>query len=68
MVQYGLRVHEASVFAGAIKVSDTSLARAAGVDRRVVTATVETIVKNPELANFLIDCCPPVTCGTSRRS
>ena len=52
MVQYGLRVHEASVFAGAIKVSDTSLARAAGVDRRVVTATVETIVKNPELANF----------------
>jgi predicted regulator of amino acid metabolism with ACT domain len=52
MVLYGLRVHEASVFAGAIKVSDTSLARAAGVDRRVVTATVETIGKNPELANF----------------
>src|SRR5439155_1583477 len=35
-----------------IKISDTSLARAAGVDRRVVTATVDTIAKNPELGNF----------------
>ncbi len=43
MVVYGLRVHEGSVFAGDIKLSDTAMARAAGVDRRVVTATVETI-------------------------
>ncbi|MGH8650576.1 MAG: hypothetical protein ACREUP_14910, partial [Burkholderiales bacterium] len=52
MVQYGLRVHEARVFCGDIKLSDTSMARAAGVDRRVVTATVATIDKNPELKNF----------------
>jgi len=52
MVMYGLRVHEGSVYAGAVKVSDTSLARATGVDRRVVTATVQTIGKNPELGNF----------------
>jgi uncharacterized protein len=52
MVFYGLRVREGSVFAGDVKISDTALARAASVDRRVVTATVETIGKNPELANF----------------
>src|SRR5205809_6575385 len=52
MVLNGLRVHEGNVYAGAIKISDTSLARAAGVDRRVVTATVDTIAKNPELGNF----------------
>ena len=52
MVQYGLRVHESRVYCGDIKVSDTSMARAAGVDRRVVTATVETIDKNPELKAF----------------
>lgn len=52
MVTYGLRVSEGSVYAAQIKISDTSLARAAGVDRRVVTATVETINKNGELADF----------------
>src|SRR5256712_13515860 len=52
MVMYGLRVHDGSVFAAEIKLSDTSMARAAGVDRRVVTATVDTIDKNDELRSF----------------
>ena len=52
MVVYGLRVHEGSVYAGDIRLSDTAMARAAGVDRRVVTATVETIDKNDELKGF----------------
>ncbi|MEK6986914.1 MAG: regulator [Candidatus Thermoplasmatota archaeon] len=52
MVLYGLRVHEAHVYCGEIKVSDTSMARATGVDRRVVTATVATIEKNPDLRAF----------------
>lgn len=52
MVSYGLRVHDTHVYAGDIKVSDTSMARAAGVDRRVVTATVATIEKSPELRAF----------------
>src|SRR3989442_233399 len=53
MVMYGLRVHDGSVFAAEIKLSDTSMARAAGVDRRVVTATVDTIDKNDELRSFV---------------
>src|SRR5947208_16738465 len=52
MVLNGLRVHEGNVYAGAIKISDTSLARAAGVDRRAVTATVDTSAKNPEPGDF----------------
>ena len=52
MVTYGLRVHEGSVYAGEIKLSDTAMARAAGVDRRVVTATVDTVDKNGELRAF----------------
>src|SRR5438093_12244906 len=51
-VMYGLRVHQGSVYAGDIKLSDTAMARAAGVDRRVVTATVDTIDKNAELRAF----------------
>lgn len=52
MVSYGLRVHDARVFCGDLRVSDTAMARAAGVDRRVVTATVRTIEKTPELRAF----------------
>jgi len=52
MVTYGLRVQDRSVYAGDIKLSDTAMARAVSVDRRVVTATVETIDKNPELRAF----------------
>jgi len=52
MVVYGLRVHEGRVYCGDVKVSDTSMARAAGVDRRVVTATVRTIERTPDLKAF----------------
>ncbi len=49
MLLHGLRVRDGRVFAGPMEVSDTATARAASVDRRVVTATVETIESNPEL-------------------
>jgi len=52
MVRYGLRVREGQVYAGPIEISDTAMARAAGVDRRVVTATVKTIEKSPEALKF----------------
>ena len=52
MVVHGLRVHDGRMYAGPIEVSDTAMARAAGVDRRVVTATARTIAKHPELLRF----------------
>ena len=52
MVNYGLRVKDGSVFAGDIELADSAIARAAGVNRRVVTATVETIRGNRLLSDF----------------
>jgi len=52
MVAHGLRVRDGGVFAGPIEVSDTAMARAASVDRRVVTATVKTIRNNAEALKF----------------
>ena len=52
MVTYGLRVKDGTVFAGDIELADTALARATGVDRRVVTATLETIRGNRLLRDF----------------
>src|SRR3989304_5542688 len=52
MVRYGLRVREGRVYAGPIRISDTGMARAAGVGRRVVTATVKTIERSPEALKF----------------
>src|SRR5256886_9463885 len=60
MVMYGLRVHEGNVYAGDVKLSDTAMARAAGVDRRVVTATPGTDAKNAELRSFFY-ALPPVS-------
>ncbi|MES2155128.1 MAG: amino acid-binding protein [bacterium] len=50
MIQNGLRIDGDRVLAGTIEVTDTALARAAGVDRRIVRSTVETIAANPQLS------------------
>ncbi len=52
MLRYGLRVNGGKVYCGDILMSDTALGRAAGVDRRVVSSAVKTIVDNPELAGI----------------
>ena len=49
MIHNGLRIHEGTVYAGGVEISDTAVARAADVDRRIVRATVETISANPQL-------------------
>lgn len=49
MIQNGLRIHEGKVFAGGVEISDTAVARAADVDRRIVRATVDTVAANPQL-------------------
>src|SRR2546428_2939576 len=59
MVMYGLRVHEGSVYAGDIRLSDTAMARAAGVDRRGVAAAAQTIDKKDELKRVFDKLRPP---------
>jgi predicted regulator of amino acid metabolism with ACT domain len=43
LLKYGLRIERDQVFCGDVQIADSALARAAGVDRRVVKSTVETI-------------------------
>lgn len=49
LVRHGLCVKDGGVRCGDIEVADTAIARAAGVDRRVVASTVETIRSDPDL-------------------
>jgi predicted regulator of amino acid metabolism with ACT domain len=49
LIKYGLNIRQGKVYCGTIELSDSALGRAAGVDRRIVAATVRTIEANPEL-------------------
>ena len=49
MLRLGLSVKDNSAYCGDVEISDSALARAANVDRRVVRSTVERIMKTPEL-------------------
>lgn len=48
----GFSVREDGVYSGNVAISDTALARACEVDRRIISATVETIRREPELMRF----------------
>ncbi len=52
MLDYGLRVEGGQLFCGEVKLPETAVGRAVGVDRRVVTATVRTIEGSEELAQI----------------
>ncbi|MCA1814514.1 MAG: hypothetical protein LC624_11290, partial [Halobacteriales archaeon] len=49
LLRYGLAVREDGVYCDTIAIPDTSIARAAQVDRRVISAAIETIQREPEL-------------------
>lgn len=49
LLENGLRVSSGSVYCGDIHLADSAIGRAAGVDRRIVRATVETIESSEEL-------------------
>ncbi len=52
LLKNGMSVRDRKVYSGEVVVSDTALARAAGVDRRVVRATIETISSEKQLSRF----------------
>lgn len=49
MLKYGLRVHCNRIYCGTVQVADTAIARAADVDRRVVSSTISTIMSDDRL-------------------
>ncbi len=50
--RHGIAVRDGDAYVGAVKQSDSALARAIGVDRRVVRSTIERILKFPELSSL----------------
>jgi len=49
IIELGLRIGGERIFCGDVEVKDTALAKAVGVDRRVVKATIKTIKDDKEL-------------------
>ena len=58
LLRYGLRIDRDHVYCGDVQVADSSLARAAGVDRRVVKSTIDTIKGDPTLHKFFSQLLP----------
>jgi len=58
LLKYGLRIDRDQVMCGDVQIADSALARAAGVDRRVVKSTVETIKSDPTLMRFFSQLLP----------
>jgi predicted regulator of amino acid metabolism with ACT domain len=49
LLRHGFSVREDAIYAGDVAIPDTALARACNVDRRIISATVDTIRREPEL-------------------
>ena len=58
LLKYGLRIDRDHVHCGEVQIADSSLARAAGVDRRVVKSTIDTIKGDPTLLKFFSQLLP----------
>ena len=52
LLRHGLRVENGKAYCGEIEQSDVGIARAAGVDRRVVRSAVEKISDTPQLESI----------------
>lgn len=54
LLKQGISIRNGKAYCGNIEQSDTAIARAAGVDRRVVRSTVNRIMDVPELRNLFV--------------
>jgi len=52
MLEYGLHLHNNSIYCGPIELSDSKIARGLNLDRRAVKATIETIKKHEKLTKI----------------
>ena len=49
LLEYGLRVTNNNIYCGEIELSDSKISRAFKIDRRIISSTIETIMKEEEL-------------------
>ena len=55
MVEYGIRIDgSGKYYIGDVELTDNAIARAAGVDRRVVRETAKFLLSNPELKSIFL--------------
>ena len=52
LIRNGFCIRDGKIYSGDVELSDSAVGRAAGVDRRIVSATAQTIERNPELAKI----------------
>lgn len=52
LISNGFRIEKGKLYSGGVELSDSSVGRAAGVDRRIVSAAAHTIEGTPELARI----------------
>jgi predicted regulator of amino acid metabolism with ACT domain len=73
LLRYGIRVENGTAYCNDIEQSDASIARVAGVDRRVVRSALDKISSSPELDRvfsklqsmlLLADVAPEINCTT----
>lgn len=57
-LEYGLRVNNNKIYCGEIELSDTKIARAFNIDRRIIADTVITINKQKELQKIFFQLQP----------
>jgi predicted regulator of amino acid metabolism with ACT domain len=58
MLSYGLKIKNKTIYCGDIALSASKIAKALGVDRRAVTATIQTITSNPDLLTIFSNLLP----------
>lgn len=49
LIKYGLRIKDGKIYCGHIELSDSKIARAFNVDRRIINATIKTIANEKDL-------------------
>jgi predicted regulator of amino acid metabolism with ACT domain len=58
LFRYGLRIYNNKIFCGEIELTDSKIARAFEIDRRIISSTIETIMKNEELRTVFSNLLP----------
>ena len=49
LLEYGLKVSDNKIYCGEIELSDSKIARALNIDRRIITSTIKTITEKKDL-------------------
>ena len=58
LLKYGLKIYNNKIFCGEIELPDSKIARAFEIDRRIISNTIETIMKNEDLKTVFSNLIP----------